>query len=85
MTRKLIDVAKRDNIDIQLEVCSGDTGTDAWEIQVAGAGVPTSLLSIPVRYMHTNYEVADTADLESAARLIATFAVEFKEGSCLCW
>lgn len=85
MTRKLIDVAKRDNIDIQLEVCSGDTGTDAWEIQVAGAGVPTSLLSIPVRYMHTNYEVADTVDLESAARLIATFAVEFKEGSCLCW
>lgn len=85
MTRKLIELSKRDSIDIQLEVCSGDTGTDAWEIQVSGAGIPTALLSIPVRYMHANYEVADTLDMETAARLIATFATSLKEGECLCW
>ncbi|MBE7034360.1 MAG: M42 family metallopeptidase [Ruminococcaceae bacterium] len=85
MTRKLIEIAKRDNIDIQLEVCNGDTGTDAWEIQVAGMGIPTSLLSIPVRYMHANYEIADTSDMETAAKLIATFATTLKEGDCLCW
>jgi len=85
MTRKLIELANRDSIDTQLEVCSGDTGTDAWEIQVSGKGVPTSLLSIPVRYMHANYEIADTSDMENAAKLIATFASELKEGDCLCW
>lgn len=85
MTRKIIELAKRDNIDIQLEVCGANTGTDAWEIQVAGAGVPTALLSVPVRYMHANYEVADTLDMETAAKLIAAFAVSLKEGDCLCW
>lgn len=85
MTRKLTELSNRDKIDIQLEVCSGDTGTDAWEIQVSGAGVPTALLSIPVRYMHANYEIANTGDMESAAKLIATFAASLKEGECLCW
>ncbi len=85
MTQKLIELSKRDNIDIQLEVCGGDTGTDAWEIQVSGIGVPTALLSIPVRYMHSNYEIADTADMEKTAELISAFAQSLKEGECLCW
>lgn len=85
MTRKMIEIAKRDGIDLQLEACGGNTGTDAWEIQVSGAGVPTALLSVPLRYMHANYEVCDTNDLESAAKLIAAFAVQLKEGECLCW
>ena len=85
MTRKLIELANRDNIDTQLEVCSGDTGTDAWEIQISGKGVPTSLLSIPVRYMHANYEIADTDDMENASKLICAFASSLKEGDCLCW
>ena len=85
MTRKLIEIANRDNIDTQLEVCSGDTGTDAWEIQVSGKGVPSSLISIPVRYMHANYEIADTDDMENTAKLICAFASSLKEGDCLCW
>lgn len=85
MTRNIINIANRDNIDIQLEVCDGHSGTDAWEIQVAGNGIPTSLVSVPIRYMHANYEVCDTTDLESAARLIASFAVNLKGGDCLCW
>ena len=85
MTRKIIDVANEDNIDIQLEVCGGQTGTDAWEIQVSGKGVPTALISVPVRYMHSNYEVADTTDMEGATRLISAFAAVLKDGDCLCW
>jgi len=85
MTQKLIDTANEDKLDIQLEVCSGDTGTDAWEIQVSGVGVPSSLISVPVRYMHANYEIADTSDMETAARLIASFASSMKEGDFLCW
>ena len=85
MTRRIIDLAKCNNIDFQIEVCQSNTGTDAWEIQVSGAGVPTALLSVPVRYMHGNFEVADTLDMESAAKLISEFAVSLKEGDCLCW
>lgn len=85
MTRNIIDIANKDNIDIQIEVCDGHTGTDAWEIQVAGCGIPTALVSVPLRYMHANYEVCDTTDLDSAARLIASFAISLKGGECLCW
>lgn len=85
LTRKLIEIAKENDIKYQLEVCEADTGTDAWEIQVAGKGVPTALISIPVRYMHANYEVCDVSDLEEAARLVALFAVALKGGECLCW
>ena len=85
MTRKLIALSNEDDIEIQLEACGGDTGTDAWEIQTSGSGIPTALISIPVRYMHANYEVADCSDMEKAARLIATFALKLKDGECLCW
>lgn len=85
MTRSIIEIAKTKNIDFQLEVCQSNTGTDAWEIQVSGAGVPTALLSVPVRYMHGNFEVADTLDMESAAKLICEFAESLKDGECLCW
>ena len=50
MTRRIIDIANKDSIDVQIEVCDGHTGTDAWEIQVAGGGVPTALISVHVRY-----------------------------------
>lgn len=85
MTQKLINLASADDIAIQLEVCDGNTGTDAWEIQVSGSGVPTALLSVPIRYMHANYEVADSCDLDGAAQLISKFAEELKEGDCLCY
>lgn len=85
MTQCLISIAREEKIDIQLEVCDGDTGTDAWEIQVAGAGIPTALLSVPLRYMHANFEVADTNDLDSAVQLIKKFAEQLKDGECLCY
>ncbi len=85
MTREIISIAKRDKIDLQLEVCASNTGTDAWEIQVSGEGIPTALLSVPVRYMHGNFEVADTDDMENTAKIISAFADSLKEGECLCW
>ena len=85
MTRNIIDIANSENIDIQIEVCDGHTGTDAWEIQVAGCGIPTALVSVPLRYMHGNYEVCDSSDLEKAALLIANFALKLKGGDCLCF
>ena len=85
LTRQILDAAKDQGIGVQIDVDSGDTGTDAWEIQVAGTGVPTALLSIPLRYMHANYEVGDTKDIENTARLIAAWLLGFKGGDQLCY
>ncbi len=50
------------------------TGTDARAIQVARDGIPTGLISVPLRYMHTPTEVVCLADLDATVRLITRFA-----------
>jgi endoglucanase len=49
------------------------SGTDAFGLQIARAGIPTGLVSIPLRYMHTMVETATTADVERAGRLLGEF------------
>lgn len=66
-------IAKEYRIPYQLEVYPGPTGTDARAIQVARGGIPTGLLSIPLRYMHTSVEVLDMDDVKQAGRLLAYF------------
>jgi endoglucanase len=56
------------------------SGTDADAIQVSRAGVPTGLVSVPVRYMHSPVELAAVEDIEAAARLIAAFAQRLEPG-----
>jgi endoglucanase len=48
-------------------------GTDAWAIQVTREGIPTALLSIPLRNMHTPVETVSTRDVERVGRLLAAF------------
>ncbi len=71
ITNRIIDFARRENIIFDVEVAAGNTGTDAWTIQISGNGVPCVLISIPVSYMHTVVETASTKDIESAAELIS--------------
>jgi endoglucanase len=70
---KLVAVAKANEIPYQVDPVPGATGTDAWAIQVTREGVPTALLDIPLRYMHTSVETLATADLERIGRLLALF------------
>ncbi|MDQ6746044.1 MAG: M20/M25/M40 family metallo-hydrolase [Actinomycetota bacterium] len=51
------------------------TGTDADAFHRSRAGVPTGLVSIPLRYMHSPVEMVSLGDIEAAARLIAEFAL----------
>lgn len=71
--QRLIDVAKEYSLPYTLEVYAAATGTDLWAMQVTGAGVPTGLLSIPCRYMHTSVETVNLTDLKTAGRLLAQF------------
>jgi len=67
----LVDVAKENNIPHQIEPMPAASGTDAWAMQVTASGVPTALVSIPLRYMHTSVEVVDLEDIRQTARLLA--------------
>ena len=79
MQRRLIETAKENEIPFQTEAIPGRSGTDAWAIQVAREGIPTALLSIPLRYMHTPVETAHTKDVERTGRLMALFASSLNE------
>lgn len=76
MSRKLSEIAENKNIPNQPEVMGGKTGTNCDEIQVAGKGVKTALLSIPLRNMHTAVEVCDLEDIENTAKLMAEYIIE---------
>lgn len=52
------------------------SGTDAFGLQIARAGIPTGLVSIPLRYMHTMVETVALKDVERAGRLLGEFAAQ---------
>lgn len=55
------------------------SGTDAFGLQIARAGIPTGLVSIPLRYMHTMVETVALKDVERAGRLLGEFAAQLDE------
>ena len=73
MTNRMLAKAKERQIPYQLEVMSGHTGTNGWEMQISREGVATSVLSLPLKYMHSPIEVLSLADMEQVAALLAAF------------
>jgi tetrahedral aminopeptidase len=83
LTKRLIDICKNENVPYQIDVEPDDTGTEAWVTQVSRSGIPSLLISIPVRYMHTTVETVNIDDIKSAARMVTAFVKEIepeKEG-----
>ena len=64
-------VADEQEIPIQIEVSPGGTGTDANAMQITREGIPTALLSIPTRNMHTPIETLSVKDVVRTGRLLA--------------
>jgi len=69
--KKLMEFADEYSIPYQVEVEPGNTGTDAWDIQITREGIPTLLISIPIKYMHTSVEVVNMEDIKNTGRIIA--------------
>ena len=65
--------AKEEKIAYQVDVEAGDTGTEASALAVSREGIPTALLSVPVRYMHSSVETLSVDDVISAAKLAARY------------
>jgi endoglucanase len=69
----LVETAERAGIPYAISAAPRDTGTDADVIYTAQRGIPTGLISVPNRYMHSPNEMVATADLERTAKLLAAF------------
>ena len=65
----LIKTGDENDIDYQLEVSDGGT-TDGSAIYLTREGIPTSVLSVPTRYIHTTVSVCSMDDIESTIQLI---------------
>ncbi len=70
VVRWLKETAEKNDIPYQLEVAEGGT-TDATAIQLTKAGIPSGVVSIPARYIHSPVEVVDMRDMENSANLVA--------------
>ncbi len=66
----LKSTAENNGIKYQIDADGGNTGTDAWQMQVVRDGIPTGLLSIPLKYMHTPVETVAVADVVAVSDLI---------------
>ena len=74
VVEKIIAVAKELEIPLQHEATSRTTGTDADDIYPTKRGIPSALVSIPMRYMHSTVEMIDFADVERCVSLLTKFA-----------
>lgn len=77
--KKFIELAKEYKVPYQIEILPGGSGTDAWAIQVTKSGVPTGLLSIPLKYMHTSVELGNMEDIKLSGRLLALFIMSLND------
>lgn len=77
--RRLLDLCRELELKYQVEALPGGAGTDAYAIEISREGVPTALVSIPVRNMHSPVEVVHPRDVERTARLLAHFIAGLDE------
>ena len=65
-------------IPYETEIEGGNTGTDAWAIQIAREGIPVLLLSLPLKYMHTPVETLSLTDCETLSNSLESYLKSFK-------
>ena len=66
----VINTAKAQKIPYQMDAASRSTGTDTDAFAYTSGGIPSVLISLPLRYMHTTVEMVAIEDVENVIRLI---------------
>jgi putative aminopeptidase FrvX len=66
----MVEIAQKNKIPFQRNANSRATGTDTDAFAYSNGGVPSSLISIPLKYMHTTVETTHKDDIESAIQLM---------------
>ncbi len=70
LREKIISIAEKNKIPYQRLASSRYTGTDTDAFAYSNGGVPSALISLPLRYMHTTVEMVQKEDVENVIRLI---------------
>lgn len=73
VVQRLMSVAEDLEIPIQHEAISDSTRTDTDAVFVTRQGIPSALVSLPLRYMHSPTELIDMGDVENAVKLVVGF------------
>jgi len=81
LRKRLLDICTDLELKYQSEPLPSGAGTDAYAVEISREGVPTILISVPSRYMHSPAEVIHTKDLERIGRLLAHFIAGLDENS----
>ncbi len=81
LVERLIAVAKELEIPIQHEASSRTTGTDTDLIFQSKRGIPSALISIPMRYMHSTVETIDLQDVERCIQLLTGFVTRLTDSA----
>ncbi len=76
--RQFENLARELEIPVAMDPSTAQSGTDAYAIQVAREGIPTMILGIPLRYMHTPVEMISIKDMQRTGRLLAEFISRLK-------
>jgi endoglucanase len=76
LTKLLINTSKEEDIPFTLIAEPRPTPTDARAIQMTKSGIPCALVSVPLRYMHTNVEVIEYQDLLHTISLLKSFIMK---------
>lgn len=66
----IIETAEKNKIPFQRDAASRNTGTDTDAFAYGNAGVPSALISLPLKYMHTTVETVAKSDVEALIFLI---------------
>ena len=80
LLRMIVDVAKEKEIPFQRSAASRFTGTDTDAFAYSDIGVPSALISLALKYMHTTVETVQMEDVDNVINLMYEFVVQLNAG-----
>lgn len=80
LLKHIVRTAEKEKIPFQRLAASRATGTDTDAFAYGGSGVPSALISLPLRYMHTTVEMVHRDDVENVIQLIYAAVKNLKAG-----
>lgn len=78
--RHLVELARANELEFQYDSASRSTGTDTDAFAYSNYGVPTALISLPLRYMHTTVEMCHKDDVQATINLMYQFVINLESG-----
>ncbi len=80
LLQMIVDVAQKKEIPFQRAAASRSTGTDTDAFAYSDIGVPSALISLPLKYMHTTVETVHMEDVDNVISLMYEFVMQLKKG-----